>query len=191
MCVCLCMSRCACDCDCAFVFSKSLRGRRILFAKIRFVVFIHLQHFTTFILFHAFYLLSYGKHLKSYCRSDSELYESFGKWNPMVAFLMWLPNGNFHIVFYMFILYCRILTIQIHQRYAFVYIDNIFFIYINIYFIHSCVYRFMFVWAPTQYIREWQWRLNKRAYIQHTLSYVYLYMCQTLILSETCWALKT
>lgn len=31
---------------------------------------------------------------------DSEFYESFGKWNPMVAFLMWLPHGNFHIVPY-------------------------------------------------------------------------------------------
>lgn len=48
------------------------------------------------------------------CRSDSELYGSFGKWNPMVAFLMWLPNGNFHIV-YMLILYC-VAVARAHTR---------------------------------------------------------------------------
>lgn len=127
----MCMCGWACACDCAFVWVKRKKGS---FVEIRFVVFIHLQHFTTFILFHAFYSLSYGKNISSRIfHSDSELYESFGKWNPLVAFLMWLPNRNSHIVYMMLKWYCRIYT-QTHRRYALLTHIK------TVYFIRVCVW---------------------------------------------------
>ena len=94
-------------------------------------------------------------------RSDSELYESFGKWNPMVAFLMWLPNGNFHIV-YMLI---RIILSYTPKRYA--HIDNI-------YFIHMCMC--VWVYAPIQctvYMNDSEDLINEHTHT-HT-QYTFLY----------------
>lgn len=73
-------------------------------------MFIHLQHFTTFHIISCFLFVFKWQTsqvvvvavtaaaIAFLSFSDSEFYESFGKWNPMVAFLMWLPHGNFHIV---------------------------------------------------------------------------------------------
>lgn len=92
-------------------------------------------------------------------RSDSELYGSFGKWNPMVAFLMWLPNGNFHIVYMLkLILYCRIYTrkICLYRQYI---LYNISFMCA---YMRVCVCVYVPVPVPIQCAHEWQWRLNKR-----------------------------